>query len=416
LLSWLVRGMSDLYIVLWKEIKELLRDKRTMLMVILTPILTLPLMGVALVYLPSVQEVTVAILDEDMTNATIGDLTISSRDIVSFIGNYLAQYGYAVIQGSNLSAQVLLKIPAGFVANLTSFEYQASAVMVKRLGSPRVDQAAGYIEGLLNYISRVVSEAKIRALGRLANITVRPEAVLSPIAVRTYMLTPSGMPAGTTEELKLYLGRVLALSLAFVTTPAATYIADSLVGEKERKTLEKLLSTPISRSSLILGKSVAASLIGLVGGASSVAGGLLLYLAPALTQSTDVLKFISPEVFVVLFCSSYISILVSLSISLPVVLRSPSIRSASLSSTFLIGIASVVYIASLFMNFDELKMPLVLVLAIPYASLASAVVRASLGEYLRAAIYLTYSLAVSTLLILLSTKLLDPERMISSKT
>jgi hypothetical protein len=75
-----------------------------------------------------------------------------------------------------------------------------------------------------------------------------------------------------------------------------------------------------------------------------------------------------------------------------------------------------VYIASLFMNFDELKMPLVLVLAVPYASLASAVVRASLGEYLRAAIYLTYSLAVSTLLILLSTKLLDPERMISSKT
>ncbi len=408
--------MSDLYVVLWKEIKELLRDRRTILMVVLTPILTLPLMGIALVYLPSIQEVTVAILDEDRVSATVGDLTISSHDIVDLIERYLVLYGYIVVKDGNSSAQVVLRIPAGFIANLTSYEYQASAVLVKRLGSPRVDQAVSYIEGLLNYVSRVVSEAKVKALGRLANITVRPEAVLSPIAVRTYLLTPSGMPAGTAEELKLYLGRVLALSLAFVTTPAATYIADSLVGEKERRTLEKLLSTPISRSSLIVGKSIAASLIGLVGGGSSVIGGLLLYIAPALMYSADILKFVSPEVFAVLFCSSYISILVSLSISLPVVLRSPSIRSASLSSTLLIGVASVVYIASLFMNLDELKMPLALVLAIPYASLASAVVRASLGEYLKAVTYLTYSLAISLLLILLSTKLLDPERMITSKT
>lgn len=408
--------MSDLYVVLWKEIKELLRDRRTILMVVLTPILTLPLMGIALVYLPSIQEVTVAILDEDRVSAIVGDLTISSHDIVDLIEKYLVLYGYIVVKDGNSSAQVVLRIPAGFVANLTSYEYQASAVLVKRLGSPRVDQAVSYIEGLLNYISRVVSEAKVKALGRLANITVRPEAVLSPIAVRTYLLTPSGMPAGTAEELKLYLGRVLALSLAFVTTPAATYIADSLVGEKERRTLEKLLSTPISRSSLIVGKSIAASLIGLAGGGSSVIGGLLLYIAPALMYSADILKFVSPEVFAVLFCSSYISILVSLSISLPVVLRSPSIRSASLSSTLLIGVASVVYIASLFMNLDELKMPLALVLAIPYASLASAVVRASLGEYLKAVTYLTYSLAISLLLILLSTKLLDPERMITSKT
>lgn len=408
--------MSDLFVVLWKEVKELLRDRRTILMVVLTPILVLPLMGVVLVYLPSIQEVTIAILDEDRMNATMGDLTVSSHDIAILIGNYLEQYGYIVIHDSNFSAQVVLRIPAGFVANLTSYEHQASIVLVKRLGSPRVDQAVSYIEGLLNYISRIISEAKVRALGKLANISVRPEAVLSPIAVRTYLLTPSGMPAGAAEELKLYLGRVLALSLAFVTTPAATYIADSLVGEKERKTLEKLLSTPISRSSLIVGKSIAASLIGLMGGTSNVIGGLLLYLAPALLRSADVLRFISPEIFIVLFCSSYISILVSLSISLPVVLRSPSIRSASLSSTLLIGAASVVYIASLFMNLDELKMPLALVLAIPYASLASAVVRASLGEYLRAVIYLTYSLAISAFLILLSTRLLDPERMITSKT
>lgn len=408
--------MRDLRTIIWKEVKEMVRDKRTLLMVVLTPIVTLPFMGLLLVYLPAVQEVVVAVVDEDMSQESIGDLTVSSQFISGFVREYLARAGFIATNKETDLAQVVLKIPAGFIANLTGYEYQASVILVKRLGSPRVDQAVAYIELLLNYVSRFVSEAKVLNLGKLANRDVRAEAVLNPISMRTVVLTPAGAPAEAGEELRLYLSRMLALSLAFVTTPAASYIADSLVGEKERKTLEKLLSTPIKRSSFILGKSLAASFVGLVGGGSNVVGGVLLYLAPALVHSADIVRYISPEVLLVLFCSSYASILVSLSISLPIVLRSPSIRAASISSASVIGIASVTYLASLFINLDELRMPMSLLLAVPYASLASAVIRVSLGEPLRAACYLVYSLALSVVLILVSTKLLDPERMIISRT
>ncbi|MEM2307933.1 MAG: ABC transporter permease subunit [Sulfolobales archaeon] len=408
--------MRDLSIVLWKEVKEMLRDKKTLLMVILTPIVTLPFMGVVLVYLPAVQEVVIAVIDEDLSEASIGNFSVSSQSIALFLRDYLTHFGFLTTSEETEVAQVILKIPVGFVANLTSYEHQASVILVKRLGSPRVDQAVTYVELLLNHISRAVSEAKIYNLGRLANLVVKTEAVLNPIALRTVVLTPAGRPAEAGEELRLYLSRMLAVSLAFVTTPAASYIADSLVGEKERKTLEKLLSTPISRRSFILGKSLAASLVGLVGGVSSVVGAVLLYLAPTVVYSTNVAKYISPEVLVVLFCSSYTSILVSLSISLPIVLRSPSIRAASISSASVIGIASVTYLASLFVNLDEFRVPMSILLAIPYASLASAVIRTSLGELLRAVAYLTYSLAFSIVLILLSTKLLDPEKMVISRT
>ncbi|MEM1623533.1 MAG: ABC transporter permease subunit [Sulfolobales archaeon] len=407
--------MRDLSIVLWKEVKEMLRDKKTLLMVILTPIVTLPFMGVVLVYLPAVQEVVIAVIDEDLSEGSIGNFSISSQSIALFLRDYLTHFGFLTTSEETEEAQVILKIPVGFVVNLTSYEHQASVTLVKRLGSPRVDQAVAYIELLLNHVSRVVSEAKVHNLGRLANLVVRAEAVLNPIALRTVVLTPAGRPAEVGEELRLYLSRMLAVSLAFVTTPAASYIADSLVGEKERKTLEKLLSTPISRTSFILGKSLAASLVGLVGGASSVVGAVLLYLAPAIVHSTNIAKYVSLEVLVVLFCSSYTSILVSLSISLPIVLRSPSIRAASISSASVIGIASVTYLASLFVNLDEFRVPMSIILAIPYASLASAVIRTSLGELLRAIAYLTYSLAFSIVLILASTKLLDPEKMVISR-
>ncbi|MEM0066188.1 MAG: ABC transporter permease subunit [Sulfolobales archaeon] len=407
--------MRDLSIVLWKEVKEMLRDKKTLLMVILTPIVTLPFMGVVLVYLPAVQEVVIAVIDEDLSEASIGNFSVSSQSIALFLRDYLTHFGFLTTSEETEVAQVILKIPVGFVANLTSYEHQASVILVKRLGSPRVDQAVTYVELLLNHISRIVSEAKVYNLGKLANLTVKTEAVLNPIALRTVVLTPAGRPAEAGEELRLYLSRMLAVSLAFVTTPAASYIADSLVGEKERKTLEKLLSTPISRTSFILGKSLAASLVGLVGGASSVVGAVLLYLAPTVVHSTNVAKYVSPEVLVVLFCSSYTSILVSLSISLPIVLRSPSIRAASISSASVIGIASVTYLASLFVNLDELRVPMSILLTIPYASLASAVIRTSLGELLRAVAYLTYSLVFSIVLILASTKLLDPEKMVISR-
>ncbi len=408
--------MRDLYVVLWKELREIARDRRTLLAVVLTPIATLPLLGIALVYLPGLQEVLVAVVDEDLSEGSVGNLTVSSQSVVRFVRGYLEAWGFAVTEEDAEAADVVLRVPAGFVANLTSFEHQASVVLVKRLGSPRADQAATYVELLLNYVSRLVSEAKVLALGELAGQDVSAEAVLSPISLKRVVVAPTGAPAGLREELKLQLGRLLAVSLAFVTTPAASYIADSLVGERERRTLEKLLSTPISRSSFILGKSLAASVVGLVGGTSSVAGAVLLYAVPALFRPTDALPHLPSEILVVLFLCSYASILASLSISLPVVLASPTIRAASISSTSAIGLASVVYLATLFVNLDELRMPASLVLAVPYASIASAVVRAALGEPLRAAGYLAYSLAFSVALILASTRLLDPERMVASRT
>ncbi len=406
--------MRDLYVVLWKEVREIVRDRRTLLSIVLTPIATLPLLGVALVYLPALQEVLVAVVDEDSSEGSIGNFTISSQLVSRFVQRYLTAWGFVVTEEVE-AAQVILRIPAGFIANLTSFEHQASVVLVKKLGSPRADQAVAYVEFLLNYVSRLVSEAKVLVLGELAGQDVRAEAVLNPISLRTVVLVPTGALAGPGEELRLHLARLLAVGLALVTTPAASYIADSLIGEKERRTLEKLLSTPISRSSFILGKSLAASLVGLVGGASSVAGAVFLYLVPALTRPTDVIAYLSPDIPAILFLSSYASILASLSISLPVVLVSPSIRAASISSASVIGLASVIYLSTLFINLDELRMPMSLLLAVPYASIASAVLRVSLGEPLRAVGYLAYSLAFSVALILASTRLLNPERMIASR-
>ena len=407
--------MSGLGAVLWKELREMVRDRRTLAMVVLTPVLTMSFMGVVAVYLPKVHEVVIALVDEDYGEATLGSYLVSSSGLIEVVRNFVSSHGYVAVLGDDPAAHVVLKLPKGFVRNLTSFDSQASVVLVKRLGSPRVDEAANYLEAVLGYISGTVARAKVEVLGEAAGVEVNAKAVLNPIAVRTLVVTPGGAPAGVGEELRAYLGRLLALSLVFVTTPAASYIADSLVGAKERKTLEKVLATPIGRNSFILGKVVAASVVGLIGGSSSAVGGLLLYLLPVLMHSLDTVRYLTPELVAVLFASSYLSVLSSLAISLPAVLRSPSVRAASILSASIIGIASVTYFAALFVNLDELKPPASAVLAVPYASLASAVVRVALGEYLKALAYVAYPAALSLALVWASTKLLDPERMVTHR-
>jgi ABC-2 type transport system permease protein len=407
--------LSGLGVVLWKELREMVRDRRTLAMVVLTPVLTMSFMGVVAVYLPTVHEVVIALVDEDYGEATLGSYLVSSSGLIEVVRNFVSSHGYVAVLGDDPAAHVVLKLPKGFVRNLTSFDSQASVVLVKRLGSPRVDEAANYVEAVLGYISGTVARAKVEVLGEAAGVEVNAEAVLNPIVVRTLVVTPGGAPAGVGEELRAYLGRLLALSLVFVTTPAASYIADSLVGEKERKTLEKVLATPIGRNSFILGKVVAASVVGLIGGSSSAVGGLLLYLLPVLMRSLDTVRYLTPELVAVLFASSYLSVLSSLAISLPAVLRSPSVRAASILSASIIGIASVTYFAALFVNLDELKPPASAVLAVPYASLASAVVRVALGEYLKALAYVAYPAALSLALVWASTKLLDPERMVTHR-
>jgi ABC-2 type transport system permease protein len=56
---------------------------------------------------------------------------------------------------------------------------------------------------------------------------------------------------------------------------AATFAADSFAGERERKTLETLLATPIEEGALFLGKLIAAILLAVVGSSLAVVAGVI---------------------------------------------------------------------------------------------------------------------------------------------
>jgi sodium transport system permease protein len=103
----------------------------------------------------------------------------------------------------------------------------------------------------------------------------------STLSVRLYPAGESG--AGGSGALLLSMTLPLLLLVASAVTPLAS-AADLGAGEKERGTLEPLLTTRVSRSALLLGKVGALWLMAIAGTLSFLAGTALAYL-------------VAPEVF-----------------------------------------------------------------------------------------------------------------------
>jgi ABC-2 type transport system permease protein len=70
-------------------------------------------------------------------------------------------------------------------------------------------------------------------------------------------------------------GQLALLFGAFPAVLAATFAADSFAGERERKTLETLLATPLSESAIFVGKLTAAILLAVAGSALAITAGVI---------------------------------------------------------------------------------------------------------------------------------------------
>ena len=92
------------------------------------------------------------------------------------------------------------------------------------------------------------------------------------------------------EEVGGYtLGRILPLLLVVITLLGAFYPAiDLAAGEKERGTLETLLTAPVPPSAIVAGKFVTVALIGIIAAALNL-GSMILTFQTGVLQITAVI-------------------------------------------------------------------------------------------------------------------------------
>ncbi len=411
-----MRGLDtrELRAILRKELFELIRDYRTLLFLTLMPMVTMPIIAYLMTSLQMIQVPSILIINEDISSGYIGDQYITSSEIVNLLRSRLSENGVrAYIDKNASSIDLMVIVPRGFVENLTSLNNQAVIQVFQVPGSSASDKAYNALVSVVNSLSKTFSDLKIEYLGKLAEIKItNPEAIREPVSVGVVgFIAPSGAGISYEEAWKIFVAKLLAFSLIFVSTPATTYIVDSILGEKERKTLEILLSTPLNKKYLVLGKVFASSVVGLLAAIIDVISIILFFVILSLGYGVHLM--IDSTLLLLTGGVVYLTTLSTLSITLPLIIRSSTMRTAQVVSSVVTIVSSLIFLSVLFVDLYSLPREILYLLSlIPYTNSVLAIQYYAFGDMILSSTHILILIGLSVSLIILSSKLIDEEKLL----
>jgi sodium transport system permease protein len=255
----------DILTVYGKELRDMLRDRRTVISMIVIPTLVMPaLMGaVAFVAFNVARDVastapTVMVIGGEDSPDAKGALVLPGRiTLVPFAENWKQ-----MIADKKLRAVV--EIPPGFDATLRRGE--RSAVKVYNYeGELRSDRAVSEVRRAFAGHAEKIVEARLAERGLAM-------AAIKPLDVRTENVAPPEKVGGN------MIGGIIPYFFLLLAFTGAMYPAmDLTAGEKERGTMETLLCSPVSRVDLVLGKFLMILTASLATVACSLASMLLTF-------------------------------------------------------------------------------------------------------------------------------------------
>lgn len=224
------------WLVMWKEFIELFRDRALLPMVFLMPIIQLVLFGY--VVSSDVRNLSTAIVDMDRTSASaqVSDALLNSG-YFTLAGRPADEAGAKELMDAN-QAQVVVVIPKGFSEAITQGAKAPVQLIVDGTESTTGQVATAYATNILRNLS-----------GKLSGGTGQAAMTAGPgidAQVRVWF-NP------TMRSVNTMVPGLLAFILLMSVT---SLVAQAVVKERERGTLEQMFVTPVSKSSYLTGKTL----------------------------------------------------------------------------------------------------------------------------------------------------------------
>jgi ABC-type Na+ efflux pump permease subunit len=240
-----------------KELKDALRDRRTILAMIVIPIILLPVLMFMPAFLASPERnpVRIAVIQSDNTSDDF--LAALASDQIHIVRIGRAENMTKLIQNGDYELGMVL--PPNFSRILEGPAQRATITIFVDQSSTRGTIALALLQdSITKYADKIVSD-------RLAKTGLPPEA-LTPIETDLHSVTVTGTGA-------VFLAILLPLFLGiYAVTGAMYFVMDTTAGEKERKTLEALLTMPVTRTEIVIGKFLIAVLIALLSSVLAIVG------------------------------------------------------------------------------------------------------------------------------------------------
>jgi ABC-2 type transport system permease protein len=420
-------NLNTVRTIVWKELLDLWRDKKTLAVAVLLPVVSMPLIGLAVLLLSTQQPVQVAIVDEDNTSYTnqVLGITVSSRWVVGNLTEALTRSGCRVDQYSNspgnmTSYDLVVVIQKGFSENATSLVNQASVEIIRKANVQPAVNAESTIISVLSQFSSNISRVKVESLAGLAGLksgSFNVNSILRPVVVGPLVvIAPSGAPATPIEQIRPYIAKILILGFIFVVSPASMYVVDSIVGERERKTIELLLATPASVAEIISGKLIVASVLGVISSLSDVASLMTYMYLIALSLGGYFWLVLDLKLILLHAVTAFFTILTTIAIATPFITRTQGIRSASNIATLVNMIGMTLFFTGFMVDYPKLE-PGVLypLMLIPYTHSILVIQDYVYGMALNSLIHLAVLIVASLILLYIGVRGISPEKILLAR-
>lgn len=229
-------------IVFGKELRDSLRDRRTIISMIVVPVLAIPLLmfGVGTLVFKTVtkarQEIPRVMIIGGKDSPKVLSALGAARNLQ--IVPATADFTNQIVEKR---VRAVVKLPPDFDAAIAR-EEKAEVEIYEYQGEIK----SGFAAGNLNAFFQNLRDATVRE--RLESRGV-PVEVLKPFTIHRQNVAPPAKVAGS------LLGGMLPYIIIILCMTGAMYPAlDLTAGEKERGTMETILCCPVGRTELVLGK------------------------------------------------------------------------------------------------------------------------------------------------------------------
>ncbi len=425
---------SHFKILLEKEIKEILRDPKLIIGMIVMPVVMFGVMGYAMrISFSAIKEAAlkpkIAVLDYDggsMSKTLIELLESTPGAKVELLSS--PTISDAIGRAIELNLPVLVVIPRGFTENITlgvkarvELYTIFRALSMAEIGTSSAP--ASIVEFFNDYlVNKVIREA---FPNRDPSVILNPiEAVkYSVVKGRIIEVSPESI-IGVIQSQSITMPVTVMMVLVFAMQIAATSIAI----EKEEKTLETLLSLPVNRLSILASKLVSSIIIAAIGSSVYMLGYthyISTFTESSFTELAGQMEALGAEAlgltitplgFMLLGISLFLAIISALAMSIAIAVFAEDVRSAQ---TIVGYLYLPIFIPSFILMFTDIKtLPFhiqLLLYAIPFTHPIIASKAALLEDYYVIAIGIIYTALLTIAILYVTAKLFTTEKILTAK-
>lgn len=405
----MLRGFGNF---LLKELKELVRDPKILLGMIIVPLVIFPIQGgVMSLSVESAKETAgktaLLVLNHDLGDNSTGFIAYLNSSLKVYVTN-ASTANEAVQQMATYNATEMVEIPSDFSQNVSTNR----GVQVKFYS---IFSGGGILES--------VGSSIVDSLVGQFNRDVAPDVIIPQSAVVIKGKIAENVDPRTLSNLMISEAIALPITVMILLTYSMQIAATSVAMEKEEKTLETVLTLPMDRFAILMGKLSGSIIVAGVGALAYMVGfnyymGSISGLSQGGTSLDLASLGLAPTLFgyALLGISLFVTLLSALALAVILSAFAEDVRSAQSLVSYVYPLIFIPSLVLMYVDINVLPTWLKAVLyAVPFSQPIIASKAVIMGDYLTAGLGIAY-VAIFTLAIMyVASRLFATEKILTAK-